>query len=103
MHLHFRKIGRGPAWERWVILEDQLGDMAFAGEAILTYVDAGSYAEVDCDILFTRELSEPELEDLLNQASSILSGRGNVTVFTAQEVASRGFSLIEEDEEGSHN
>ena len=99
MHLHFNRVARGPGWERWAILEDQLGDMAFAGEAILTYTDDSSYGDVDCSVLFTRGLEEDEAEELLNEVCSILSGRGNVSVYTTQEVICRGFSLLPEDEE----
>jgi hypothetical protein len=103
VHLHFRKIGRGPAWERWLIVEDQRGDSAFAGEAVLTYSDESAYAEVECDILFARDLESDEMEELLEAASSILSGRGNVTVYTAREVTCQGFSLLEENGEASPN
>jgi len=99
VHLHFNRVARGPGWERWAILEDQLGDMAFAGEAILTYTDDSSYGDVDCSVLFTRELEEDEAEELLNEVCSILSGRGSVSVYTTQEVVCRGFSLVPEDEE----
>lgn len=99
MHLHFNKIGRGQGWERWLLVEDQHGDAAVAGEAILTYTDAGTYADLECDILFTRELKENEVDELLKEACSILSGRGNITIYTAQEVICKGFSLYDEDEE----
>jgi len=97
--LNFNRLARGPAWERWLILEDQLGDTAFAGEVIITYTDESVYAEVECVVLFRRDLADEEAEELLNAVSSILSGRGNVTIFTTQEIVSRGFSMLEEDEE----
>jgi Fe-S-cluster containining protein len=99
LHLHFRKIARGPAWERWLIAEEQHGDQAFAGEAVLTYSDDSSGAELDCDILFARELTEPEVEDVLSAVCTILSGRGNVTIYSAREVVCRGFSLTDGSEE----
>ena len=100
MQLHFNRVARGPAWERWLILENQHGDAGLAGEIILTYTDIGVYADVECSVLFRRELTDEEVEELLNAVSTMLSGRGNVTVFTAQEVACQAFSLVEEDEEG---
>lgn len=103
MILNFNRLARGPAWERWLILEDQLGDTAFAGEVIITYTDESVYAEVECLVLFRRDLTDEEAEELLNAVSSILSGRGNVTIFTCQEVIARSFSMSEEDEEGSQN
>ena len=102
VHLHFSKVARGPAWERWMILEEQHGDAAFAGEAILTYTDIGTYANVECDILFAREFKEGEAEELLNAACSILSGRGNINIYTAGEVVSEGFNLMEGVEGGQN-
>jgi hypothetical protein len=99
MNLRFSKIGRGPGWERWVILEDQHGDSAFAGEAILTYSDYSTYADLECDILFTRQLSDEETEDLLDAVTSILSGRGNVTVFAVEEIVTKGFDMLQQDTE----
>jgi len=101
VNVNFRKIARGPGWERWLIVEDQHGDTAFAGEAILTYADASGYSDVECDVLFTRELEEADIEDLLKSIINILSGQGNVTIFTTRQLACRGFSLIE-DEEGEY-
>jgi hypothetical protein len=103
VHLHFNRVARGPGWERWAILEDQLGDMAFAGEAILTFTDDSTYGEVDCSVLFTRGLEDDEAEELLNEVCSILSGRGNISVYTTQEVICRGFSLLPEDEEAAES
>lgn len=99
MHLHFRKIARGPAWERWLLVEDQHGDTALAGEVILTYSDTTGYSEVECDILFARELSDDEVDEVLQSVVSILSGQGNVTLFTAHQVISQGFSLMDEEDE----
>lgn len=99
MQLHFNRVARGPAWERWLILEEQLGDTGLAGEIILTYTDIGVYADVECSVLFHRELTDEEVEEVLNAVSTILSGRGNVTVYTTQEVACQAFSLVEDEEE----
>lgn len=101
MQLHFNRVARGPAWERWLILEDQLGDTGLAGEIILTYTDIGVYADVECSVMFRRELTDEEVEEVLNAVSTILSGRGNVTVYTTQEVACQAFSLVEDEEEES--
>lgn len=97
MQLHFSKIARGPAWERWAILEDQLGDTALAGEVIITYTDIGAYADAECDVLFTRELSESEMEELLDEVYSVLTGRGSITVYTSHELVSQGYSLIDDE------
>ena len=97
MRMHFGKIARGPAWERWAILEDQLGDTAVAGEVIITYTDFTTYADVECDVLFSRELSGEELEDAMNSLVTILSGRGNINIYTANEVISQEFSLLDDD------
>ena len=99
VHIHFRKISRGPAWERWLLIEDQRGEDALAGEAILTYSDIGGYSDVECDVLFARDLDDDEIDDLLDAVISILSGQGNVTIFTARQIVTRGFSLQEEDED----
>ena len=64
----------------------------------VSYTDIGAYADVECSILFQRELKEEEIEDVLNAASTILSGKGNVTIYAVQEVACRGFSLVEEED-----
>lgn len=100
MNINFRKIARGPAWERWLIVEDQHGDTAFAGEIILTYSDTTGYADAECDVLFTRELDDDEIDELLRSVINILSGQGNVTLFTARQVISKGFSLLEEEDAG---
>jgi len=97
--LHFNRVARGPAWERWLILEEQLGDTGLAGEIILTYTDIGVYADIECTVLFHRDLKDEEVEEVLNAVSTVLSGRGNVTIYTAQEIACQAFSLVE-DEEG---
>jgi len=99
VNVHFRKIGRGPAWERWLIIEDQHGDTAFAGEVIVTYSDVSGFADTECDILFARELTDEEVEDLLKAVIDILSGQGDVTIFTARQVICKGFSLLGEDED----
>lgn len=100
MNIRFKKISRGPAWERWAILEAQNGDDAIAGEVILTYSDINGYAETDCDILFTRELAEEEIDYLFDEVASIVSDSGTVTLFTTQMVVSKEFSYDEfEDEE----
>jgi hypothetical protein len=103
VNINFRKIARGPAWERWLIVEDQHGDTAFAGELILTYADVSGYADVECDILFSRDLDSNEVDELLKAVINILSGQGNVTVFTAHQMVCKGFSLLEEDEECFHD
>ena len=97
MNLNFNRVARGPAWERWAMMEDQHGDLAFAGEIILTYMDSSVYADVECTILFARDLTEEEAEEVMNSVCSILSGRGNITLYAAQEVLVRGFSLVPED------
>lgn len=97
MNIRFRKISRGPAWERWLIVEDQRGDSAFAGEIILTYADASGYGDVECDVLFARELDEDELDEVLKSVTDILSGEGNVTVFIARQLVCKGFSLLDND------
>jgi hypothetical protein len=81
-------------------VEDQRGDTAFAGEVIMTFSDTGGYSDVECDILFSRELDDDEIEELLKSVTNILSGEGNVTVFTSRQVACRGFSLLEDTESG---
>lgn len=85
------------------MMEDQHGDMAFAGEVILTYMDDSAYADVECTILFTRDLTEEEAEDALDAVCSILSGHGNIALHTGREVTCRGFSLMPEDEEEAEN
>lgn len=97
MNVQFRKIARGPAWERWLITEDQHGDIAIAGEAILTYMDLSGYSDVECDIMFARDLDEVETEELLKAAVNILSGQGNIVVFTTRQVISQEFSLVEDE------
>ena len=103
MHIHFSKVARGPAWERWAILEEQHGDAALAGEAILTYTDTSTYAELQCDILFARELDESEVEEVLDLACSILSGHGSLSLHTTRQVICKRFSLMEEADEESPN
>lgn len=99
MQLHFNRVARGPAWERWAILESQLGENAFAGEVILTYTDDTAYADVECSVLFARVLETDEIEEVLEKVSSLLSGRGNITLYATQEEANRGFSMVEDDDE----
>lgn len=99
MELHFNKIARGPAWERWAILEVLLGDTAIAGEIVVTFSDDTAYADAECDVYFTRELNEDELEDLVDSVMTILSGRGNVNVYIAHEVMCQGFSQVDDDME----
>lgn len=103
MLLRFNRVARGPAWERWAILEDQHGDTAYAGEIILTYLDNSAYADVDCTILFTRPVDDDEIDDILNSVSSLLSGRGNIALHTTQELATRGFSLVPDEDEDTEN
>lgn len=99
MDLILNRGARGPAWERWAIMEEQRGDVAFAGEMILTYTDDSVYADVDCTILFNRALSDDEIEDVLGAAFSVLSGRGRVAIYAGQEVTCRCFDMLDEDEE----
>lgn len=99
MQLIFSREARGPAWERWAILEEQHGDMAFAGEVILTFTDESVYADVDCTVLCARTLNEDEVEDVIDAAHSIISGRGRIGIFTTQEIAARTFNMLDEDEE----
>lgn len=96
MNIRFSKVSRGPAWERWVILEEQNGDEGFAGEAIITYSDTSSYAEAECDILFVRDLNDEEVDDLLEAASSIISDIGTITIYSTQEIISKDFDFISE-------
>lgn len=103
MRPKFRKIARGPAWERWLIIEEQYGDPAFAGEIILTYTDSGVFADLQCDVLLSRELSEDEIEGFLDTLTSLLTGRGHVTIFTANEVVSQTFNMFEDEEEAESN
>jgi hypothetical protein len=103
LHLHFNRVARGPAWERWAMMEDQHGDMAFAGEIILTYMDNSVYADVECTVLFTRDLTDEEAEEALDSVCSILSGRGNIALHTAHEITCRGFSLMPEDDDEVEN
>ena len=99
MRLVLNRGARGPAWERWAILEEQRGDMAFAGEMILTFTDDSMYADVDCTIMYNRKLADAEIEEVLSAAFSVVSGRGHVTVCTAQELTCRAFDMLDEDEE----
>jgi hypothetical protein len=97
MNISFRKIARGPGWERWLVVEDQRGDSAFAGEIVITYADTTGYAEAECDVLCGREMSDEEIDQILNSVMTILSGEGNITIFTAHQVICKGFSLLEEE------
>lgn len=101
MNVRFSKVSRGPAWERWVVIEDQNGEEVFAGEAIITYSDASSFADSECDILYTRDLSDEEVDTLLDAASAIISDSGNITVYHAKELLTKQFSFAcdHEDEE----
>lgn len=101
MKLIFDRIAHGPAWERWAVFEPQNEDAVFAGEAILTYSDLTSYADVVCSVLINRQLNEAEIEDVLSATTSILSGRGGVSVFFAEELATKTFDVSEPDEETS--
>jgi hypothetical protein len=85
------------------MMEDQHDDTAFAGEIILTYMDNSAYADVECTILFTRDLTEDEAEEALNSVCTILSGRGNIALHTAHEITCRGFSLMPDDEDEPEN
>ncbi|MHB0913672.1 MAG: hypothetical protein ACYC2Y_09550 [Armatimonadota bacterium] len=97
MNIQFKRASRGLAWERWAIMEDQLGDSAFAGEVILTYGDPGACSDVQCDLILVRDLTDEEVEEAFQEVSSILSGQGNVNVFSAKRIESRGFSLLDDD------
>lgn len=97
----FDRMARGPAWERWAIFEPQNEGAVFTGEAILTYSDMTSDADLICNIFVNRQLSEAEIEDLLCAATSILSGGGSVSVFFAEQLASKTFDMSEFDEETS--
>jgi len=101
MKLIFKRIARGPAWERWAVFEQQSEEAVFAGEAILTYSDVTTYADMMCSILINRQLNEAEIENLLDAATSIFSGPGGVSVFFAEELASKTFDISELDEEMS--
>lgn len=103
MQLHFNRVARGPAWERWAILEDQRGDTAFAGEVILTYLDNSAYADVDCTVLFSRNVEDDEAEEILTEVCTLLSGRGNISLHSSQEIMARGFSLMSDEEDEAEN
>lgn len=97
MQIHLNKIARGPAWERWVILEDQHGDPAYAGQIVLTYSDTTSDAVFDCDVFFLRELSDEEIDQLLGALSTIVCGDGDATIYTGDEVVSKSFCPQDDD------
>lgn len=97
MQLHFDKLTRGPAWERWLIVELQHGDPAYAGQAIITYSSHGSEATAECDVLFDRRLSDEELDALLDSITSLLCGRGSITVYAGQEIITKEFCLLDHD------
>jgi hypothetical protein len=80
-------------------IEVQRGDQAFAGQVMITYSDITSDADAECDIFFDRELSNEEVEELLEAAASLLCGQGTITVYTGHEIVSEEFSLIDDGEE----
>ncbi|MHB1001924.1 MAG: hypothetical protein ACYC27_22010 [Armatimonadota bacterium] len=103
MNIKFSKVSRGPAWERWVIIEEQNGEEGFGGEVIITYSDASSYAEAECDILAARELKDEEIDEILEAASTIISDMGTVTIYSTKELVSKEFSFVDEEEDEGHH
>lgn len=91
MQIQFNKIAHGPAWERWVIVEDQHGDPAYAGQVVFTYSDTTSEAVFDCDVIFLRDLSDEEIDELLDALSTLVCGDGDATIYTADEIVSKSF------------
>lgn len=97
MQIQFNKIAHGPAWERWVIVEDQHGDPAYAGQIIITYSDTTSDRMFDCDVLFLRDLSDEEIDELLEAISTIVCGDGDATIYAADEIVSKSFCPHDDD------
>lgn len=91
MQIQFNKIAHGPAWERWVIVEDQHGDPAYAGQVVFTYSDTTSEAIFDCDVIFLRDLSDGEIDELLDALSTLVCGDGDATIYAADEIISKSF------------
>jgi hypothetical protein len=75
----------------------QHGDPAYAGQVIITYSDSSSESNLECDVIFDRDLSNDEAEELLDSVSSLLCGKGTVAVFTGQEIICKDFSLYDHD------
>ncbi len=98
MQIQLNRVARGPAWERWVIVEDQHGDPAYAGQVVITYSDETSEALFDCDIICLRDLSDEEIDYVLNAVSTILCCEGDATIYSAEEIVSKCF--CPDDHEG---
>jgi len=98
VQIQFHRTARGPAWERWVIEEGQHGDAAYAGHVVITYSDTTTDAIFECDVVFLRELSEDEMEELLDSLSHILCNEGGASIYSADEIARKCYCPDDEDD-----